>query len=130
MGTQFRITRPKPLPNKKLADRCAEVIGSWYFIGGQACILFLWLIINTWAPAKAKWDKPPFILLNLMLSFQAAFTGPVLLMAANRQSEVDRKRDIDHYLIDVHGNEVLEEMASHVERLHKRFECDDYECHW
>jgi uncharacterized membrane protein len=65
-----------------------------------------------------------------MLSFQAAFTGPVLLMAANRQSEVDRKRDIDHYLIDMHGNEVLEEMASHVERLHKRFECDDYESHW
>lgn len=35
-------------------------------------------------------DKPPFILLNLMLSFQAAYTGPILLIAANRSAERDR----------------------------------------
>jgi uncharacterized membrane protein len=130
MATLFRITFPKRLPNKTLADRCAEIIGSWFFIGGQAFILSLWIIFNTWAPAESKWDKPPYVLLNLMLSFQAAFTGPVLLMAANRQSEVDRKRDIDHYLIDVYGKEVLESMAAQIDSLHKHLECDDEECHW
>jgi uncharacterized membrane protein len=125
-----RTTSSKQPSSKTLSDRCASVIGSWFFIGGQATILFLWLMINTWAPAKAKWDKPPFILLNLMLSFQAAFTGPVLLMAANRQSEIDRKRDIDHYLLDLQETQTLEEMALQLEQLHKRWECDDYECHW
>jgi uncharacterized membrane protein len=125
-----RTSKSKQPGSKTLADRCAEVIGSWFFIGGQACILFLWLMINTWAPAKAKWDKPPFILLNLMLSFQAAFTGPVLLMASNRQSEIDRKRDVDHYLLDVQEIQTIEEMAVQLEQLHKRLECDDYECHW
>ena len=114
------MIKPKPLEGKTLADRCAEVIGSWYFIGTQACVLFFWIVINTVSPAK--WDKPPFVLLNLMLSFQAAFTGPVLLMAANRQSEVDRKRDIDHYLIDVRGSELLEDLASQVEDLHRHVE--------
>ena len=130
MAFKFRKSNPKQLPNNTLADKCASIIGSWYFIGGQACILVLWIAINTWAPAKAKWDKPPYVLLNLMLSFQAAFTGPVLLMAANRQSEIDRKRDIDHYMIDVHGSETLEDMAAQLDRLHKHLECDDAECHW
>lgn len=128
MGTKFRAKKPKQPYKKTLADRCAEVIGSWYFIGGQACVLFLWLVINTTAPPKAKWDKPPFILLNLMLSFQAAFTGPVLLMAANRQSEIDRKRDIDHYLIDVRGGELLEDMAAQLDEISRCV--DDEECHF
>ncbi len=51
-------------------------------------------------------------------------------MASNRQSEIDRKRDIDHYLIDVHGNQVLEEMAYQIEHLHKQAECEDGECHF
>jgi uncharacterized membrane protein len=126
--TRIRLVKPKPLESKTLADRCAEVIGSWTFIGTQACALFFWILLNTTTPAK--WDKPPFVLLNLMLSFQAAFTGPVLLMASNRQSEIDRKRDIDHYLIDVHGNQVLEEMAYQIEHLHKQVECEDGECHF
>ena len=127
MAARIRIIRPKPLGKKTLADRCAEVIGSWQFIGGQATILFFWLVINTTSPVK--WDKPPFILLNLLLSFQAAFTGPVLLMAANRQSEIDRKRDIDHYMIDVHDSQVLEEMAMQLEQIHKHVEHDE-ECHF
>ena len=127
MGAKFRLIKPKPLPKKTLADRCAETIGSWTFIGGQASVLFLWILLNTFSPIK--WDKPPFILLNLMLSFQAAFTGPVLLMAANRQAEVDRKRDIDHYLIDVHDSQVLEEMALQLEEIHKHVEHDE-ECHF
>jgi len=73
-----------------------------------------------------KWDAPPHILLNLLLSFQAAFTGPVLLMASNRQGEIDRRRDIDHYLIDVYGNQMIEEMAMQLEELHKHVEhCDE-----
>lgn len=128
MGTKFRIRKPKPPASKTLADRVASKIGSWTFIIGQSTFLILWIGLNSVLPVK--WDKPPFVLLNLMLSFQAAFTGPVLLMAANRQAEIDRKRDIDHYLIDVHDSQVLEAMAIQLEHLHKHVECDDEECHW
>lgn len=65
-----------------LAERVAAFVGSWWFLGGQACFLFLWLIYNT-LQFTTHFDSPPYILLNLLLSFQAAFTGPVLLIAAN-----------------------------------------------
>ena len=126
VGTRIRLIKPKPPEKRTLADRCSEIIGSWKFIGGQATVLFFWLVLNTTTPVK--WDKPPFILLNLLLSFQAAFTGPVLLMAANRQSEIDRKRDIDHYLIDVHDSEVLDAMAIQLEHIHRHVEHDEE--HW
>jgi len=38
------------------------------------------------------WDPYPFILLNLALSFQAAYATPFILMSQNRQSEVDRQK--------------------------------------
>lgn len=126
MATRIRIQKPKPQTDKKtLADRCAELIGSWMFIGSQATLLFLWVLLNGITVIRA--DPYPFILLNLLLSTQAAFTGPILLMAANRQSEIDRKRDIDHYLIDVHGNQVLEEMAAQIEEMHRHAEHGDEE---
>ena len=48
-------------------------------------------------------------------------------MAANRQAEIDRRRDIDHYLIDVHDSQVLEEMAIQLEEIHKHVEIFDEE---
>lgn len=126
MGTRLRIVRPKPLERKTLADRCAETIGSWTFIGGQAIALCLWITINGSKLISA--DPYPFILLNLLLSTQAAFTGPILLMAANRQSEIDRKRDIDHYLIDVRDSQVLQDLAFQVEEIHRHVEHDEE--HW
>jgi uncharacterized membrane protein len=35
-------------------------------------------------------DPYPFLLLNLMLSFQAAYTAPIIMMSQNRQAEIDR----------------------------------------
>lgn len=67
---------------QRLAEQVAAFVGSWWFLGGQACFLFLWLIYNT-LQFTIHFDQPPYILLNLLLSFQAAFTGPVLLIAAN-----------------------------------------------
>ncbi len=67
---------------QRLAERVAAFVGSWWFLGGQAFFLFLWLLYNTFQFTH-HFDPPPYILLNLLLSFQAAFTGPVLLIAAN-----------------------------------------------
>lgn len=120
MENRIRKTNPKPPERKTLADRCSEVIGSWPFIGGQALGLLLWITLNGTTVLRA--DPYPFILLNLLLSTQAAFTGPILLMASNRQSEVDRKRDIAHYELDVKEKSTIDHMASDLEALAKRLE--------
>ena len=81
---------------QRVADRVADTIGSWPFIIVQTAILTIWIILNVTAWIK-RWDPYPFILLNLMLSFQAAYSGPVIMMSQNRQSSKDRlAAEIDH----------------------------------
>jgi uncharacterized membrane protein len=81
---------------QRVADRVADTIGSWPFIIVQTGILTIWIILN-WIAWIKHWDPYPFILLNLMLSFQAAYSGPVIMMSQNRQSSKDRlAAEIDH----------------------------------
>jgi uncharacterized membrane protein len=75
---------------ERLADRVAAVIGSWPFIIGQSILMVLWVYLNVWAIFVKHWDPYPFILLNLVLSFQATYAGPIVLLAGNRQSQKDR----------------------------------------
>lgn len=78
------------------SDRIAGIVGSWRFILIQSALLALWLVLNSIAWI-AHWDPYPFILLNLALSFQAAFTAPIIMMAQNRQSDIDRhKAQLDY----------------------------------
>ncbi len=74
---------------EKLADTIAAGIGSWTFLIIQTCAVLLWLTLNI-IGFMSHWDPFPFILLNLLFSVQAAYTGPVLLLAGNRQSQKDR----------------------------------------
>lgn len=81
---------------QRVADKVADTIGSWPFIIIQTIILITWIIFNLAAWIN-HWDPYPFILLNLMLSFQAAYSGPVIMMSQNRQSAKDRlAAEIDH----------------------------------
>lgn len=79
---------------QRVADLVAAVVGSWPFIIIQSLLLTLWIIANVYFalhPAQLKaFDPYPFILLNLALSFQAAYTGPIVMMSQNRQSDKDR----------------------------------------
>ena len=75
--------------SEHLADRIASSIGSWRFLIIQTVLVTLWVAINL-IGIGLHWDPYPFILLNLMFSVQAAYTGPVLLLAGNRQNQKDR----------------------------------------
>ncbi len=78
------------------SDRIAAIVGSWRFILVQSALLALWLVLNIVGSIQ-HWDPYPFILLNLVLSFQAAFTAPIIMMAQNRQSDIDRhKAQLDY----------------------------------
>ncbi len=81
---------------ERVADRVADTIGSWRFIIIQSMLIALWIILNVVAWVE-HWDPYPFILMNVMLSFQAAYAGPVIMMSQNRQSAKDRlAAEIDH----------------------------------
>jgi len=65
-------------------------MGSWPFIIIQSVLLLVWVAINYWLIFGLHWDPYPFILLNLVLSLQATYAGPIVLLAGNRQSQKDR----------------------------------------
>jgi uncharacterized membrane protein len=78
-------------PGERVADLASAGIGSWWFLGIQSFLIVIWLGLNIWALTH-HWDPYPFILLNLMFTIQAAYTGPVLLLSGNRQAQKDRLR--------------------------------------
>ena len=53
-------------------------------------LLLGWVYINSVEFFTHKWDLYPFILLNLVLSFQATYAGPIVLLAGNRHAQKDR----------------------------------------
>ncbi|MCA3377124.1 MAG: DUF1003 domain-containing protein [Roseomonas sp.] len=85
---------------ERLSDLVAETVGSWRFIVIQSGLLLAWLIANIASGGNA-WDPYPFILLNLMLSFQAAYTAPIIMMSQNRQADIDRIRSIADYQVNI-----------------------------
>ncbi|HLZ31159.1 MAG TPA: DUF1003 domain-containing protein [Chloroflexota bacterium] len=91
---------------QRTAEQMARVIGSWRFLIVQSTLLAAWIIFNTYALFIEHWDPAPFILLNLMLSFQAAYTGPVLLIAANRSAERDRLL-MEHEALEIEMQQAL-----------------------
>ena len=98
---------------ERVADLVAAVAGSWTFIIAQTVVLALWIVVNAYN-GKA-WDPYPFILLNLLLSFQAAYAAPIIMMAQNRQSDIDRRKAEKDY--DVNLKAELE-----IELLHQKMD--------
>jgi len=98
---------------QRLADRFAQVIGSWRFIIIQSVMLAVWITLNITAYVY-RWDPYPFILLNLAMSFQAAYAAPILMMSQNRQAEKDHLQAKNDYEVNLKAE--LEIM-----QLHEKF---------
>lgn len=78
---------------ERAADALAAFVGSWKFVIWQNVFVLVWILINVVAMFGFHADPYPFILLNLMFSWQASNTGPILQLASNRQAQRDRMRD-------------------------------------
>ena len=74
---------------QRAADRVAKTVGSWTFILTQSVLLTFWVALNVTAVLR-HWDPYPFILMNLVLSLQAAYTAPIIMMSQNRTALRDR----------------------------------------
>ncbi len=104
---------------QRLADRVATTVGSWRFIGLQSAMIVGWMAWNTQSGAQA-WDPYPFILLNLVLSFQAAYTAPAIMMSQNRQSEIDRHRSTNDYEINVKAELEIELLHQKIDMMREQ----------
>ncbi len=98
---------------QRVADRITRLLGSWGFIATQTIILIVWVILNITAWVS-HWDPYPFILMNLALSMQAAFTAPIIMMSQNRQSQKDRVVAHYNFLIDERAEEEIRVMLEHL----------------
>ncbi|MCB9419378.1 MAG: DUF1003 domain-containing protein [Ardenticatenaceae bacterium] len=101
-------------PGEKAADWVATAVGSWRFIIGQTLILILWVILNVTAWIK-HWDPYPFILMNLFMSLQAAFTAPVIMMSQNRQAARDRLESHNDFIINQKAEEEIRAVLDHLD---------------
>src|SRR5258708_25080484 len=99
---------------ERIADDLARVIGSWTFVAFQAVLIALWLFVNLVGFLR-HWDSYPFHLLNLVLTFQAAFAVPIVLMALNRMTNRDRlaAHKADH--VGVQEDEAIKSVMTHLD---------------
>jgi uncharacterized membrane protein len=108
-----------PSAGALIADWVAKTVGSWRFIIIQSVILGIWIILNLIA-IVGHWDPYPFILLNLVLSFQAAYAAPIIMMSQNRQSEIDRRHAEHDYRINVKSELEIELLHNKIDALREQ----------
>lgn len=103
---------------QRASDKITRIVGSWKFIIIQSIILVIWIILNIAAWAN-HWDPYPFIFLNLALSFQAAYTAPIILMSENRELDRERKKTAIDLATDRKSGREISELKIQLERLEK-----------
>ncbi|MFB7214421.1 DUF1003 domain-containing protein [Streptomyces sp. NPDC056255] len=74
----------------RLSERIARFLGTGRFIVWMTLVIIVWLVWNVFAPVYLRFDPYPFIFLTLMLSLQASYAAPLILLAQNRQDDRDR----------------------------------------
>src|SRR5690242_15939419 len=104
---------------QRIADTVATTMGSWTFIIIQSGILLVWIVLNVTAYVE-KWDPYPFILLNLALSFQAAYAAPFIMMSQNRQQDIDRKAAEHDYQVNVKAELEIELLHQKIDQLREK----------
>ena len=101
-------------PGQRAADTVANGMGSWRFILIQSGLLAVWIALNV-VGFIVRWDPYPFILLNLVMSFQAAYAAPIIMMSQNRQGQKDRLAAAHDYEINLCAEEEITAILRHLE---------------
>lgn len=100
----------------RLADRIASFGGSWTFIGIFVAFLLCWIGWNILVFTK-HFDEPPYILLNLILSFVASFQAPIIMMSQNRQAARDKHESLIDFAINYRAEKEIDDLQAHLHRI-------------
>ncbi|MGN1337706.1 MAG: DUF1003 domain-containing protein [Candidatus Coprovivens sp.] len=103
----------------KVADKVAEVAGSWTFIICFGLFLAIWIIFNVIIFNNDSIDPYPFILLNLILSCLSALQAPLIMMSQNRQAKKDSLRSQNDYQVDLKSELILEDIHDDIVKIIK-----------
>jgi uncharacterized membrane protein len=95
------------------------LVGPWKFIIIQSVCIMGWITYNSVNNANV-WDPYPFILLNLMLSFQAAYTAPAIMMSQNRLSEIDRQHANNDFEVNVKAELEIELLHQKIDMMKEK----------
>ena len=101
---------------QRTSDAVAQCVGSWGFVLMQSAIILAWITLNA-AAYTWRWDPYPFILLNLCLSFQAAYTAPIIMISQNRQAQRDRAQADADYATNLATKAELEALQLVIARI-------------
>jgi len=110
--------------SQRLADKVAELNGSWAFILFLLVLSIAWAGANRWLPSP--FDAYPYQFYNLALAILVALQGPLIVMSQNRQSAKDRATAETDFRVNL-KNEVgiekmLAELGAHRAETTKRLE--------
>jgi uncharacterized membrane protein len=89
-----RVVVPRPTYDPealgRFSERVARFLGTAAFLAWMTVVIVIWVAWNFWGPHDLRWDDYPFIFLTLVLSLQASYSAPLILLAQNRQEGRDR----------------------------------------
>jgi uncharacterized membrane protein len=87
-----RMTLPNPDSEAfgRLSERIARFLGTGRFLVWMTVVVLVWVGWNILAPSPLRFDSYPFIFLTLVLSLQASYAAPLILLAQNRQDDRDK----------------------------------------
>ena len=74
----------------RFAEGVASFMGTAQFLVWMTVFVVLWVAFNVIGLFGFRWDRYPFILLNLFFSTQASYSAPLILLAQNRQERRDQ----------------------------------------
>ncbi len=116
-----RALRPSYDPETfgRLSERFARFIGTTKFLVYMTIFVTAWVLWNIFGPQDLRFDEYPFIFLTLLLSLQASYAAPLILLAQNRQADRDRVTSQEDRARDERNLAVTEFMVREIAAMRK-----------
>lgn len=116
-----RSLRPSYDPETfgRISERFARFIGTAKFLVYMTIFVAAWIIWNATGPRELRFDEYPFIFLTLLLSLQASYAAPLILLAQNRQADRDRVTSQEDRARDERNLAVTEFMVREIAAMRK-----------
>jgi len=117
--------------SQRLADKVAELNGSWAFILFLLGITAVWFTINAEAVRSHSFDPYPYVFFNLLLAILVSLQGPLIVMSQNRSALKDRAQAETDFQVNLKNEvnietllrelgELRSETAGRLERIEQR----------
>jgi uncharacterized membrane protein len=103
----------------RISERFARFIGTARFLVYMTIFVVVWIAWNIIAPKELRFDEYPYIFLTLLLSLQASYAAPLILLAQNRQDDRDRVMSQEDRSRDERNLAVTEFMVREIASMRK-----------